>query len=80
MNIEINNYCNDEVMSLNIPNLEMSPKLEESFNKLAAETDYIFERDFDLVVFTQKYDSKKYPTLLHGEYKLLVEGIINILL
>jgi hypothetical protein len=80
MNIDIKNYFNDEIMSLNIPNLEMSPKLEESFEIIAAETDYIFERDFDLVVFTQKYDSKKYPTLLHAEYKLLVEGIINILL
>lgn len=80
MNIEINSYFNDEIMSLNIPNLEMSPKLEELFENIAAENDYIFERDFDLVVFTQKYDSKKYPTLLHAEYKLLVEGIINILL
>ena len=79
MNIDINSYFNDEIMSLNIPNLEMSPKLEESFEIIAAETNYSFERDFDLVVFTQKYGSK-YPTELHGEYKLLVEGIINILL
>ena len=79
MNIEINNYFNDEMMSLNIPNLEMSPKLEELFENIAAENDYIFEREFDLVVFTQKnYD--KYPTLLHAEYKTLIEGIINILL
>ena len=79
MNIEINNYFNDEMMSLNIPNLEMSPKLEELFENIAAENDYIFEREFDLVVFTQKnYD--KYHTLLHAEYKTLIEGIINILL
>lgn len=79
MNIEINSYFNDEIMSLNIPNLEMSPKLEESFEIIAAENNYIFERDFDLVVFTQKnYD--KYPTLLHAEYKTLIEGIIKILL
>lgn len=79
MNIEINNYFNDEMMSLNIPNLEMSPKLEELFENIAAENDYIFECEFDLVVFTQKnYD--KYPTLLHAEYKTLIEGIINILL
>ncbi len=79
MNIEINSYFNDEIMSLNIPNLEMSPKLEESFEIIAAENNYSFERDFDLIVFTQKY-SGKYPTVLHSEYKLLVEGIINILL
>jgi hypothetical protein len=79
MNIDIKNYFNDEIMSLSFPNLEMGPKLEESFEIIAAENDYIFERDFDLVVFTQKYGSK-YPTELHGEYKLLVEGIINILL
>ena len=79
MNIEIKNYFNDEMMSLNIPNLEMSPKLEELFENIAAENDYIFEREFDLVVFTQK-NHDKYPTLLHAEYKLLLEGIINILL
>ena len=79
MNIEIKNYFNDEMMSLNIPNLEMSPKLEELFEGIAKENDYIFERDFHLVVFTQKYHDK-YPTLLHAEYKTLLEGIINVLL
>lgn len=80
MNIEIKNYFNDEMMSLNIPNLEMSPKLEELFENIAKDNDYNFENVFsDLVIFTQKnYD--KYPTLLHAEYKTLLEGIINILL
>lgn len=79
MVIIIKNYFNDEIMSLKFPNLESSPKLEESFNRLAAENDYCFERDFDIMLFGQNnYD--KYPTILHGEYKLLVEGIINLLL